>query len=809
MRLKSVLAAFLLCLIMFGTANVCSAIQEVKPMQAKQQAIKAQDVSIAFVFDSDSDKTTEIIKTFRPVIEKSLLPEFKANFSDSLVFKGNWTKEGAKAAADKALNSKAKIILSFGSMTSDYLNSKPNKSKYVMNIDQYTINSVKDKCFNPIQQSVNDFVVFQRLVKNINKTAILMNENTYKMRNDWGAIFEKAAKDKGITNSYVVIPVSAKNLDSSLAKISDDVDSVYITQLYNLTTEQKKDVFNYLIERKLPSFSSMGCEDVQLGAMLGTSVPDADLKLAQATSFSIKNVLRGGVAKSEKVQMLDTNVICVNKDTAEAIGYPAHIRLLKSAHVITSKQPTEYNLAYVFKTFDEQNWEVLRKKQLVNAARRATYSAWMHYLPTLRLDMGYQTYNHDYAYSYQDVPTKAGVFTTALDQVLYSPDLVTNIIVKHKKLKFAKADQVLAQQTYGLNIALLYIDTLKLQNEVDIQTEYVKELQSNLAVSKMRLLYGKGTQAEVMRWTGEINKAEQNLLILTADLEVVKIKINQMLGKDQTEEFRLAPLTTKDDAFFMSSINLIDYIRTPEKIEKVAQLLSEEAVYLAPETTKLKAAIAMKKAELSNYGQKFFMPNAKLSVEHGKQFTRDLPYSDYLGNQLGTLRRYYGDGKNSPLDKSSTRFLIAAQWKPIEGGTKFAEIARCKSELNELNIHLEEVNTEIESLIRTIVSRAVARYLCIERAYKNMFAQEAGYQEVKAKYLSGELGIAQTIDALQSSYTAKVDAKNSQYAFFQELIWLQRGLASVNWVNASDDAKNFIEKVKTELEAEEDVNLTL
>lgn len=809
MKLKSVLAVFLICLVFFGTTNISYAIQEVNPTRAKAQAIKAQEVGIAFVFDSDSDKTDEIIKTFRPVIEKSLLPEFKANYSDNLVFKGNWTKEGSKAAADKALNSKAKIILSFGSMASEYLNSKPNKSKYVVNVDQYTINSVKDKCFNPIQQSVNDFVVFQRLVKNINKTAILMNENTYKMRNDWGAIFEKAAKDKGITNSYVVIPVSAKNPEASLAKISDDIDSVYITQLYNLTAEQKKGVFNYLIERKLPSFSSMGCEDVQLGAMLGTSAPDADVKLAQATSFSIKNVLRSGVVKNETVQFLDSNVICINKDTAEAIGYPAHIRLLKSAHVVTNKQPVEYNLSYIFKTFDEQNWEVLRKKQLVNAARRATYSAWMHYLPTLRLDMGYQTYNHDYAYSYQDVPTKAGVFTTALDQVLYSPDLVTNIIVKHKKLKFAKADEALAQQTYGLNIALLYIDTLKLQNQVEIQSEYVDELRSNLAISKTRMLYGTGTQAEVMRWTGEVNKAEQDLLLLSAELDNVKIKINQMLNKDQTEEFKLAPLTTKDDAFFMSSINLIDYIRTPEKIEQVAQMLSQEAVYLAPETTKLKAAIAMKKAELSNYGQKFFMPSAKLSLEHGKQFTRDLPYSDYLGGQLGTLRQYYGDGKNSPLDKSSTRLLIAAQWKPIEGGTKFAEIARCKSELNELNIHLQEVNTEIESLIRTIVAKAVARYLCIERAYKNMFAQEAGYQEVKAKYLSGEIGIAQTIDALDSAFTAKVDAKNSQYAFFQELIWLQRGLASVNWVNASDEAKHFIERVKTELEAEEDVNLTL
>lgn len=810
MKLKSCLVVLLFCAVLFGTTNAAYSIQEAgKNAPKAQQTIKAQNIDIAFVFDSDSDKTKEIIKTFQPIISKSLLPEYKAQFSDGLVFKGNWTEEGAKAAAEKALKSKAKIILSFGSMTSDYLASKPNKTKYVVDVDQYTINSVKDKFFNPIQQSVDDFVVFHRLVKDMNKTAILMNENAYNLRKDWDAIFTKAAVDKGITTSYVVIPVSAKDVAGSLAKMPEDVDSVYVTQLYNLSTEQRKDIYTKLIEKKLPSYSAMGKEDVQLGALLGTSAPDADKKLAEAASFSIKNVLKGGVVKKQKVQFLDSNVISVNKDTADAIGYDAHLRLLMSSDVVSSSKVPQYNLAYIFKTFDEQNWELSRKKQLVKAARRATVGAWLHYLPTFRMDMGYQTYNSNYAYSYNDVPTKAGVLTTALDQVLYSPDLVTNIIVKHKRLKFNKADEKLTQQTVGLNVALLYIDTLKLQNKVAIQKQYVQELQSNAAIAKMRLLYGKGTKAEVMRWSGAVLKAEQDLYVLQAQLDNVKVEIKHMLNLDKTQDFELLPLTTHDEAFFVSNINLIDYIRTPQKLEKMTQMLVDAAIYLAPETAKLKAAIAMKKAEIGNYAQKFILPSAKLSLEHGNQFTRELPYYNQITPQLSQMRQYYGDGNTNALEKKSTRLLIAAQWKPIEGGTKVAEIARAKSELNELRIHLEEVNSHIEALVRQVVSRAVARYISIERAYKNMFAQTEAYDEVKAKYRSGEMGIAQTIDALDALTVAKVEAQNSQYEFFQELIWVQRALACVNWVNASDDAKEFIETIKKELEAEDDINVSL
>ena len=159
------------------------------------------------------------------------------------------------------------------------------------------------------------------------------------------------------------------------------------------------------------------------------------------------------------------------------------------------------------------------------------------------------------------------------------------------------------------------------------------------------------------------------------------------------------------------------------------------------------------------------------------------------------------------LDKTSLRFFIGAQWKPIEGGHKFAEIARCKAELNELNAYLEEVNTEIEMQVRSVVNRAISKYFMIEKSYKAMFAQSENYQMVKAKYLRGEVPINQIADAHKLYYDAKLDAMNSQYEFFKELIWVQRGLLSVNWSKASDEAKRWIKSIPSILPAEEDFTL--
>lgn len=832
--MKKVLCALLASAILFMNGGCVFAAGEMYAGQARLQASpRAKTIELAFVFDGPSDKNAEVLQLFQKTITRSLLPDFKAVFPKDLIFTGNWTEAGAKAVSDKALASRARMVISLGYMSSDYYSTKKNKNKFVMTIDQYGLRDFGPKTFNPIAQNVIDLTMFKKLVPTMKKTAILMNVNYYNMNKNWNAIIAKRLKEKNCDLNFVVIPVN-NNIQTSLSKIPNDVDSVFVTPLFNITKAQRKEVYQYINNKKLPSFSAVGQEDVDLGAMIGTSAADVDKKLAESTSFNIYGVLKGNAVKNEKIPFFDDKVIFFNSDTAESVGYVAPLRLLNNCIIITHKELPKYDLGKLLDALDDGNLDMARKKFLVNAARRSVASAYLRYLPTLRLDLGYQTYNSSYAKSYSNVPTRAGAFTFGLDQILYSPDLVTNIIVKHKKLKFDKAESALTKANMEYQTGDLYIDTLMLENMIKVQQELVQESRENLAIARVRQKTGKCGYEEVLRWAGDVSESEKKLLSMQAEYKNAKVHINKLLFKDQKQDFAFVPLTAKDPAFFTSDLNIIDHVRNPKRLEFFTDQLVKEVIYLSPETTKLKAAIAMKKAEMSNYAQKFFMPNAKMSLEYTKVFDRQLPYEYQGHNQLkaasasyagvtaaakgagpgvgpGTIGGAMMDAANaSPylgLDDNSFRFFIGAQWKPIEGGHKIAEIARCKAELNELKAYLEEVNTEIEMQVRSVVNRAIAKYFMIEKSYKAMFAEAENYQMVKSKYLVGEASVTQLADAQNLYHKAKLDALNSQYEFFKELIWVQRGLLSVNWTHANSEVKAWINKVPVLLPAEPDFQL--
>nr|QGT49677.1 hypothetical protein Melaina855_0640 [uncultured Candidatus Melainabacteria bacterium] len=808
--MKKIISAVLTLVLLFVFGGTGFAINEIPSVKKNlQSSPNAQTVELAFVFDGPSDKNQEVLKVFQQTITKSLLPDYKASFPQDLIFTGDWSDKGAATVSEKALSSRAFMVISLGYLSSMYYADKKSKNKYVITIDQYGLRDFGDKFFNPVQQSINDFILFKKLVPEQKKTAILMNENFYKTRTDWNNVISKKLKEKDCNIEYVVIPINS-DIKSSLAKIPNDVDSIFITPLFNISNTQRKELYKYINAKKLPSFSSVGKEDVNLGAMLGTSTFDVDKKIAEATSFNIHGVLHGATIKNEKIPFYDDKVIFFNSDTAEAIGYTAPLRLLNNAEIISHKELKKYDLTAILNSLEENNLDIARKKYLISAARRATTGAYLKYLPTLRLDLGHQSYNDGYAESYSNVPTRVGQFTVGMDQVIYSPDLVTNIIVKHKKLKFDKAEKVLTEATIGLDTGLLYIDMLMLENMIKVQDEYVQETRENLAIARVREKTGKCGAEEILRWAGEVSEAEKKLLSMKADYKNIKISLNKLLYKDQKEDFTLVPLTASDPAFFTSDLHIIDHVRNPEKLDRFTDMLVQEVIYLAPETTKLKAAIAMKKAEMSNYAQKFVMPNAKLSLEYGTQFDRNLPYEREGNLQMAPTYLSTGGMMGTPwlgLDKHSTRVMIAAQWKPIEGGTKFAEIARCKAELNELKAYLEQVNTELEMTVREVVNRAIAKYFIIEKSYKAMFAQSENYQMVKNKYLMGKAPINQVSDAQHLYFSAKIDAMNSQYEFFKELMWVQRGLVSINWTKANDRAKTWIKGIPEILPAEEDFSL--
>ena len=505
MRIKKFLSLMLTLLVFSMYSGAAMAIVE-PSVKSKAATQTVRTMELAFVFDGPSDKNANVSKAFQETIAKSLLPDYKATFPKDLVFVGDWTEAGAKTASNKALASRAKMVISLGYMSSMYLTNRKNNNKFVFTIDEYGLRELgSDAFFNPVKQYVNDFILFKKLVPTQQKTAVLMNENFYKTQKDWHGIIAKKFKEKNHNVDFVVIPVGNKDPQAALSKISKDVDSVFVTPLFNLTTEQKKELYTSLINKKLPTFSSVGNEDVNLGALLGTSTPDVDRKLAEATSFSIHGVLHGNVVKNEKIAFYDDEVIYYNKDTGEALGYSAPLRLLNNAQVISHKQNPVYDLAYLLNTMEDNNLDIKRKKYLV------------------------------------------GQFVVGLDQIIYSPDLVTNIIVKNKKLKFDKAEKLVTEQTVGLNLGFLYMETLMFENMIKVQEEYVKETRENLAIARVREKAGRCGHEEALRWAGQVSEAEKKLLNMQAEYKNLKITINKILYKDQKTKVVVNKITSNED----------------------------------------------------------------------------------------------------------------------------------------------------------------------------------------------------------------------------------------------------------------------
>ena len=442
------------------------------------------------------------------------------------------------------------------------------------------------------------------------------------------------------------------------------------------------------------------------------------------------------------------------------------------------------------------------------------------------MTLGYQSYNQDYAESVSlMVPEKTGIFQMGLEQVIYSPALVTNILVKKKMVDFQKDEQFLTEQNMGIDVALLYIETLMLENALNIQKEYVKESRENLAIARVREKMGKCGKEEAQRWATELYIKEQRLIDMTAELKNIKLNINKMLFNKQTDNFALAPLTAKDPAFYTSDIHVIDYVVTPKKLEQFTQMLVAEAYRVSPELAKLKAATKMKNYEMAMYYQKFFLPDAKMSLTYtsmmDRQFAKNMPYLPVSTNPTGIVPGTGGLNQAQFLstigasqwtslnalrpDATNLCFGMFAQWKPIEGGTKIAEIARIKAEVQELQRYQEEAKTSIEEQVRGTINKALAGYFSIEKNYKAMYMSQENYKQVKDMYLKGQAPIDQMVDAQEIYLSSKEKALNSQYVFFKELVWVQRAICATDWSKASPEAKQFIQSIKDTIPKGSDV----
>ena len=75
--MKKLLALFLMISMVFTmSAPSALAIQDLTKAAPIKYNANAQKIEIALVFDSNSEKTNQVIQAYKPIITKSLAPEY-------------------------------------------------------------------------------------------------------------------------------------------------------------------------------------------------------------------------------------------------------------------------------------------------------------------------------------------------------------------------------------------------------------------------------------------------------------------------------------------------------------------------------------------------------------------------------------------------------------------------------------------------------------------------------------------------------------------------------------------------------------
>ena len=130
-------------------------------------SLREVDVKVCLFFLTE--KTNSIINTYKPIIEKSMLPDYQAVFADDLIFKGDWSEEGAKAAAEAAGYKGEEIVLV---TTPDY----PEMYNATLVVTQQLI----EAGFNAtIMES--DFATFMERRADPNQFSLFITSNSYNL----------------------------------------------------------------------------------------------------------------------------------------------------------------------------------------------------------------------------------------------------------------------------------------------------------------------------------------------------------------------------------------------------------------------------------------------------------------------------------------------------------------------------------------------------------------------------------------------------------------------------------------------------
>ncbi|WP_459209560.1 TolC family protein [Aquimarina rhabdastrellae] len=751
-----------------------------------------KEYNIGVLVDQKAPRLTPLLMRLHEEIKAVVGEDAKINFPQESFLSNNLDINLAKHNYQKLIENNTDIILAFGILNNKIINAqevykKPTILFGAVNRDFEDIDYSNETSgitnFTYLIQPASfkeDFIKLKELTK-FKKLGIIIEEEAIAVL-PFKEKFDTAFKE--LNGTYKLI--SYKTLEDISSNL-DGVDAVYLAGGFFLTKEEVKTLADILIEKKIPSLTINGIDQVEEGIM-ATNQPEESLEqFFRRIALSIEAYVNGTPLADLSVFINTEPRLTVNYNTAKSIGVPLKYSLITNTDFIGGFENIpagkSYNLIKAIEQALDKNLSLQSGRKDIDISGQDVKTAKSEYLPSVTATAGGRYTDPELAeVSNGQQPEFQTTGSVSLEQTIFAEGVNANISVQKSLLKARQEDFNAQQLNTIFDVANAYFNTLILKSNAKIQLRNLNLTKKNLLLAEQNFETGESSKSDVLRFRSQKAQNTQSMIEAANQLNQSLISLNQLMNNPVNTEIVIEDVALNDEVFkdynYDEMARLLD---DPRLREPFIEFLIEEALSNAPELKSLgyNLEATERNIKLNGYGR--FLPTVALQGTYNRTFSRSGKGSSAPANFPELLNSNYNVGVNVSL--------------PIFNKTQ-TNIRRQTAIIQKEQLGINKENTElgIKANIRTNVFNVVNQISNIELSKVSEDTAKESLELTQVSYSNGAVNVTQLIDAQNNYLNAQLARTNATYNYLINVLSIERLLNHYFLLSTKEENDKFIQR---------------
>lgn len=758
--------------------------------------------NIAILSDGDTEYAAQFEEALQTEIKQILGRDYNVKFPKKLHRNGKWKYQTIAANVNQALkDNRSDMIITLGVLSSHYIARKRSFPKPV--IAAAVINPKMQKI--PFKNGtsgkynltyVSGLQTLDKDIETINeimpvkKVAVLIDAILLKNTPEVGRYIKRKFTYNKI--EIELVPVNS-DISQSLSKISEGVDFVYVTPLFQFSTEQRIELYKALASRELPSFASVGQDDVELGALFANSPSTDNNRFIRQIALDVQQIALGASASSQLVDFIPAPALSLNMMTANEIGFTPDWELLSKATIIKSEQSDShfFNLEEIMDRAVTHNLQVISSESQIDISQADLDKADSLYLP--QVNIGAEAVKIDEDRAIASLGSENEMRMDAyikFSQQVFNQRASAQISINESFLKAQTKATDFVKLDIGLTAASMYLRILQLRTKLKIEKSNLELSKTNMRSAVTRQDIGIGSSSDIYRWQTQISGEKKSLLYTHTTLQQAKHALNALLDLPQGLALNFDPIDMGNKVFMTSDKTMVSYFLEQKKFAKFQSYLVKTARANMPSIHQYDAIEKARTLLVESNENAFYLPN--VSVEGGINQHFISPTNEFRENDPDL------DSALPPYaDKTDWQVGFYVRFPLYQGGAKTAELEASKAALLVAEAQRANLLNTVERNVRDALYQSKASFLSIKLAEQASISSKKNLKLIKAVYAQGSIGIVDLLDAQHTALRAALQENSTRYEFMHDLLVLQHNIGQVNFNIGEDNFALF----KSELES--------